>query len=103
MKILGLVGIWVVIFISAFVVPRFIEPTGSGFTRGMNRLPFVFGLHGLGFLVALFTAGLSYSSRAKIAKWLFITGFIPISIDVLLVALILVFYGGAIIMGIISR
>lgn len=103
MKILGLVILWLVIFIAAFVVPRFIEPTDSGFTRGLNRLPALFGLHCLGFVLALFTAGLTYSSRAKIAKWLVIAGFTPIIIDVLLILLLMLFYVGAIISGMVSR
>lgn len=103
MKILGLVILWLVIFIAAFVVPRFIEPTGSGFTRGMNRLPVLFGLQCLGFILALLTAGLTYSGRAKIAKWLLVAGFVPITIDVLLVVLLVLFYIGAIISGMVSR
>ncbi|MEW5958942.1 MAG: hypothetical protein AB1801_14515 [Chloroflexota bacterium] len=103
MKILGLGILWLVIFLAAFVVPRFIEPTGSGFTRGMNRLPLLFGLHCFGFILALFTAGLTYSSRAKIAKWLLGVGFAPITIDVLLIVLLVLFYVGTIISGMVSR
>lgn len=104
MKILGLVILWLVIFIAAFVAPRFIEPTDSGFTRGMNRLPVLFGLHCFGFILALFTAGLSYSSRTRIAKWLLVVGFAPITIDVLLIVLLVLFFVGAVISGIgISR
>jgi hypothetical protein len=36
---------WLAFFIAAFVVPQYIEPTGEGFTRGTNRLPYVLGLH----------------------------------------------------------
>jgi hypothetical protein len=103
MKILGLAILWLVVFIAAFVIPRFIEPTGSGFTRGMNRLPFVFGLHFFGLILALISAGITYSSRAKITRWLLVVGLAPITIDVLLVILLVLFYAGAIISGMVGR
>jgi hypothetical protein len=99
MKILGLVLFWAVIFGMAFIVPRFIEPTGSGFTRGTNRLPAVLGLHCFGFLVALFTAGLTLRSKAEITKWLLFTGFMPLVIYLLLIGVVVVVYVGAIITG----
>ena len=97
MKILGSVILWLVIFIAAFVVPRFIEPTGSGFTRGTNRLPIVFGLHCLGFIFALFSAGLTYKSQREITKWLLVVGFTPITVDILLIVLLVLFFVGALI------
>ena len=87
MKILMLVLLWIVIFILAFVAPRFIEPTGSGFTRGTNRLPALMGLHCVAFLVALVTAALSYRSRAELGKWLLAVGFVPLAVDLLLLGL----------------
>jgi hypothetical protein len=86
-----------------FVVPRFIEATGSGFTRGTNRLPVLFGLYCFGFILALFTAGLTYNSRAKITKWMLVIGFTPITIDILLILLLMLFYIGTIISGMVNR
>lgn len=102
-KILGLVLFWLVMFITSFLAPRLIEPTGSGFTRGTNRLPLLLGLQCISFVLALFSAGLTYSHRAKIAKWLLVAGFAPITIDVLLVVLVVLFYGISIISGMVSR
>lgn len=102
MKILGLVLLWLVLFFAAFVAPRFIEPTGSGFTRGTNRLPLLLGLHCFGFILAIFTAWLTYSSREKIAKWLLVAGFAPITIDALLIVLLVLFYVVAIFSGIVN-
>jgi hypothetical protein len=88
-KVLILVFIWIVLFSLAFILPRFIEPSGDGFTRGLNRLPAAFGLHCLGFLVALFTAALSYRARAAIKKWLLVVGFGPLVADLLLFMVLL--------------
>ena len=87
MKILILVLAWTAIFILAFLAPRFIAPTGSGFTRGLNRLPALMGLHCVALLVAILTAALSYRSRVELAKWLLAVGFVPLAVDVLLIAL----------------
>lgn len=88
MKIIVLVLVWLVVFIAAFAVPRFIEPTGSGFTRGMNRLPALAGLHCLGLILALGSAGLAFRTRVEIAKWLVVTGFVPLAVDLLLIGFI---------------
>ncbi len=97
MKILILVVVWFVITILAFSVPQFIAPTASGFTRGMNRLPIIMALHCLAFLIALFTAGLGYRSRAEIKIWLLTVGFIPLGLDLLLFALVIIVVLGAIV------
>lgn len=99
MKILGLVLFWAIIFGMAFIVPRFIEPTGDGFTRGINRLPALLGLHCLGLIIAIFTAGLTVRTRKEIAKWLLFAGFAPLAIDLLLIGLVVVLYAGAMITG----
>ncbi len=89
-KILSLGLTWIVLFSLAFVVPRLIEPTGSGFTRGMNRLPVIFGLHCLSFIVALITAALTYRSKAEIGKWLVVVGFAPLVFSLLLIIFVAV-------------
>jgi hypothetical protein len=99
MKILLLVLVWLVIFVAGFLAPRLVEPTGSGFTRGINRLPYFMGLHCVGFIIAAVTAALSYNSRAELAKWLLITGFGPLVVYILFIGLIFVVYAGAIISG----
>lgn len=102
-KILAIVLFWLVIFVAAFVVPRLIEPIGSGFTRGTNRLPLLLGLQCFGFIVALVSAGFTYKNRAKITKWMVVAGFAPLSIDVIFVVLMVLFYGGSIIIGMLTR
>lgn len=102
-KILGLVLFWLLIFVAAFVVPRFIEPTGSGFTRGYNRMPLVFGFQCFGVLLALIAAGLTYKNRTKITKGMIVTGFAPLSIYVLVVLLIVISYAIMIIIGLLNR
>lgn len=99
MKILILILIWIILFSLSFVIPRLIEPNGDGFTRGLNRLPAVIGLQGLGFLVAVLAAILSYRSRAGIKKWLLVAGFVPVVVDLLLGMLLLLLLLGAIVGG----
>jgi hypothetical protein len=97
MKILIPAVIWLVVFVSAFLVFQIIEPTGSGFTRGTNRLPPFFGLQCLAFVIALVTAFLAFRSRGEVAGWQVVTGFAPLVIHSLLIVLVVVAYGIAII------
>ena len=99
MKILVLVAVWVVIVVLAFVVPRLIPATGDSFTRGMNRLPVVVGLQCLGFCVAVVTAGLSFATRKELAKWLLVTGFVPLAIEILMITFVIVILVGAMVFG----
>jgi hypothetical protein len=99
MKIIAMVLVWGVVFAAGFILPRFIEPTGDGFTRGLNRLPYFFTLHCLGFIVAVVTAALSFNSRAELSKWLQFTGFVPLLAYFLLIGLVVVVYIGAMISG----
>jgi hypothetical protein len=66
-----------------FIAPRFTDPT-----HGLNQLPAIFGLFCLAFLVAVFTAVLGYQSRAEIGKWHLLIGFIPLTVDLLLIILL---------------
>ena len=95
LKILGATTLWVIVFVAAFILPRLIEPTGSGFTRGFNRLPFFFGLQCLGLILALTSGILAYINRATLEKWVVITGVTPFAITALLVSGLLMFYLGA--------
>lgn len=92
MKILGLVIIWLVIFGLAFVAPRLIEPTGSGFTRGLNRLPAFFGMHCLSFILAIGTAIFTFRTRSDLTKFLLISGFTPLAINLLFVVVVVGIY-----------
>lgn len=94
MKILVMVLVWAIIFATGFVLPRFIAPTGDGFTRGMNRLPYFLGLHCLGLLTAIVTAGMTLRAKADIAGWLLLTGFIPLAAYFLMIGLFVVVYAG---------
>jgi hypothetical protein len=99
MKILILVLVWIILLRLAFSLPRLIEPAGDGFTRGLNRLPAILGLHGLGLVVAVVTAVLSYRARAGLKKWLLLAGFGPLVIEILLVMLLLLSLLAALLLG----
>lgn len=94
-----LVVVWAFIFAAGFVLPRFIEPTGDGFTRGTNRLPYVFALHCLGLIIAIITAGVALRTKAEIAVWLLLTGFVPLVVYILMIGLLLVVFSGAMFSG----
>lgn len=100
MKILILVAVWALFFVSGFVVPRFIPPTGEMFTRGLNRLPAIIGLQCLAFGMAVVTAGLSFATRKELARWMLVTGFVPLAIEILLIVFVTVILVGAMAFGI---
>ncbi|MDM8529861.1 hypothetical protein QUF63_01720 [Anaerolineales bacterium HSG25] len=100
MKTFILTIVWLIITVLAFSVPLFIDPTGTGFTRGTNRLPLIMALHGLAFLVALFSAGSSYRARSETKGWLVALGFVPLGLELLFVILIVLVLLGAVASGV---
>ena len=79
---------WVVVFILAFVAPRFIAATGDGFTRGLNRVG-AFLMWQLGaFCLSIFLVVIAWSKMqsSKGLKWAFS---IPLMIHLLLVVFVI--------------
>ena len=46
------------------------------------------------------TAGLSFATRKELAKWLLVTGFVPLAIEILLIMFVTVILVGAMAFGI---
>ena len=74
--VLFLLFAWVILFALSFILPRTVEATGDGFTRGLNRLSIFFGWQIAAFVVAILTALLSWrrSKPQHRFKW---AGYIP--------------------------
>ena len=70
--------IWLVLLTLALVIPNFIQPEGSSFVRGMNRLVPSFWLQVIGFLIAGWTCVVTFRTRTELTTWLRISGFVPI-------------------------
>lgn len=58
-------GIWVLVFILSFILPRFLEPTGDGFTRGLNRLGAMFIWQTVALCIAVVTAVLAKTKLSE--------------------------------------
>ena len=65
----------------------------------MNRLPVAVGLQCLAFCVAIVTAGLSFTTRKELSKWILVAGFVPFAIEVLLIGFVFVILVGAMVFG----
>ena len=78
--IVVLVVVALVAVIASFIAPRFIAPTGDGFTRGLNRLPLFFGLQLLGFLAGLTSAVITANNKARLSSTMRRLGYVPLGI-----------------------
>ncbi len=74
---LGLL-IWVALLAISLVIPNFIQPTGSSFVRGLNRLVPSFWLQVMGLLIAGGTCVVTFRTRTELPTWLRISGFTPL-------------------------
>lgn len=79
---------WLAANIASFVQPRFIDPTGDSFTRGLNRLVAVMGWQALALLLAI-VAVTVLLRIAKPRNWaLYVAGYGPILVSGLTLLLV---------------
>ena len=57
--LIGLLALWLIAFVYAFVAFATSDPTGDGFTRGLNRVGRFLGWQGIAGLIALAAFGVS--------------------------------------------
>ncbi len=91
-RMVGLVsGIWAIVFFGSFLWVRLIQPTGDGFTRGLNRVSALMGWQALAVLLAIVAWGLVMGvpkPRPRRLRWV---GFLPVVVSGLLVLLVALF------------
>lgn len=64
--------IWAALFVLSFVLPLVLEPTGDGFTRGLNRVGAFIACQGFAMAIALATwlSGFGFSREESRSRWL---------------------------------
>ena len=82
--------IWLILLTLSLVIPNFIQPEGSSFVRGMNRLVPSFWLQVIGLLIAGWTCVVAFRTRTELPTWLRISGFVPILLYITAVLALLV-------------
>jgi hypothetical protein len=73
-----LTGVWLILFVGAFVAFRLTEPTGDSFTRGLNRMGVFFAWQGLAAIVAIVGAVAARGVDRTARPWLRRLGFAPL-------------------------
>ena len=77
---------WAVVWGASWLLPWQLEPTGDGFTRGMNRLGAFFALQLAALVPAV--AALVLARRLAPGGWLRRAGFVPLAAALVLVCFI---------------
>ena len=85
----ALAGLWLVVFLVSFAVLILTEPTGDGFTRGLNRLASFMTWQGVAFAPAVVAAYLTYRAAGKAEPHSKPLGYGPLATSVLLIALLI--------------
>lgn len=83
-----LAGLWLVLFVGSFVAAWLAEPTGDGFTRGLNRVEDFFGWQFWGFVAALVCAIVTKYDGQQLGRRLRQVGYAPLVIDLVLIGLL---------------
>lgn len=92
----ALAGMWLVLFIVAVVAMRATEPTGSSFTRGVNRVGVFFQWQAASFAAALACYAVTRAARGRVSRTLRWLGYAPLTIDLSLLGLLVLLYLGAV-------
>lgn len=93
----GLLILWALAYAASFIIPVMTEPSGDGFTRGMNRITAFFGWQ---MIAGLFGLTVWYFGRteaaSRVESWLF-------RIPLLLAGLLFLFVVGLILWAMLSK
>ena len=84
----ALAGLWLARFLASFAVLFLTEPTGDGFTRGLNRLASFMTWQGIAMAPAAVAALLTYRAAGRRDPHSKSIGYAPLTISVLLTALL---------------
>ncbi|MEO0411210.1 MAG: hypothetical protein AAF221_05120 [Pseudomonadota bacterium] len=80
--VLGGLVLWAGLFVYSFFSTQGVEPTGDGFTRGMNRVSIFMSWHFAAFVVSIAVIVAGWPLEKKLHKWL---SRLPVLIHVLAV------------------
>ncbi len=87
-KIAILFLVWVALALLSLVIPIFIEPTGEGFTKGLNQMVPFFSFQATAFLFSLLIALTTHRARDQLSTGIRILGFVPFVFGLCVVAMI---------------
>jgi hypothetical protein len=85
----ALAALWLLLFVTSFVAFFVIEPTGDGFTRGLNRLASFLTWQGAAFAPAVICAFLTYRFGDGAQRYGKLIGYGPLAVSVSLVGLLI--------------
>jgi hypothetical protein len=78
-------GVWLVLFVISFVTLQLEAPTGSGFTRGLNRIATFLTWQGAGLAVAMVLAWVTRRATERGVEKIKLAGYLPLAVSVFLV------------------
>lgn len=84
--IYALGAVWFVLFLVSFVMLQLVEPTDSGFTRGLNRIATFLTWQGAAFAVAMVLAWVTRGAAERGVDKIKLVGYLPLAASVFLVA-----------------
>jgi len=68
--VIGILLAWTVVFAASYIAPTFIAPTGDGFMRGFNRVPYWFWGQVAALVLAIAVCVSAHVRRADISRML---------------------------------
>jgi len=81
----GLAAVWLVLFLLSFVLMQLAEPSGSGFTRGLNRIASFLSWQSAAFVAAMVLAWLTRRAVDRGVANVKLVGYLPLAVSVFLV------------------
>jgi hypothetical protein len=82
----ALSGVWLLLFVISFVTLQVVQPTGDGFTRGLNRIVAFLSWQGAAFVVAMVLAWLTRRAAERGVDRIKLVGYLPLAASVFIVA-----------------
>lgn len=92
----ALAGLWLALFVVAVMAMGATEPTGSSFTREMNRVGVFFQWQAASFAAAVACYAVTRAARGRISRTLRWLGYAPLAADLSLLGVLVLLYFGAV-------
>jgi hypothetical protein len=83
--IYGLAGLWLVLFVVSFVTLQLVEPTGTGFARGLNRIATFLSWQGAALVAAMVLAWVTRRAAERGVDRIKLMGYLPLAASVFIV------------------